>query len=205
MNYSEARAKGICPSCGNPAQKNKVNCESCAEKKRIASQQRRDLKKNNGICYHCDQPAESDRSYCVECLKRQKKERSVRKLKKQCRNCGKPTGGLSRCTECRQTVKRHMEKLKDEVFNQYGGHKCACCGDEHKEFLTIDHIEGGGCKHRQEIGQSSTYRWLKQQEFPVGYQVLCWNCNIAKWRYGTCPHQKGKKDDSRRAIQEEAD
>jgi hypothetical protein len=193
MDYSEARAKGLCPSCGKPAQQNKVNCESCAEKKRIASQRRRDLKKNSGTCYHCDQPTESGKSYCVECLKRQKKERLTRKKKQQCRNCGKSTDGLSRCTECRQTVKRHMEKLKDEVFNQYGGYKCVCCGDEHKEFLTIDHIEGGGCKHRQEIGQSSTYRWLKQQEFPAGYQVLCWNCNIAKWRY------------SRRATQEEAD
>lgn len=58
-------------------------------------------------------------------------------------------------------------------------------------MLTIDHINGGGNKHRESIlnsrGGTSFYRWLKKTGYPSGYQVLCWNCNLSK-RYGPCEH-----------------
>ncbi len=84
----------------------------------------------------------------------------------------------------------HKGELKAEVMAAYGG-KCTCCGEDQLEFLTIDHINGGGNKHRRSIGWASLYRWLKKNGFPKkGFQVLCWNCNIAKGFYGKCPHQK---------------
>jgi len=67
---------------------------------------------------------------------------------------------------------------------------CACCGEVTYEFLSIDHIDGGGTQHRKELGSKYIYSWLIQQEFPEGYQVLCHNCNMAKGFYKECPHQK---------------
>lgn len=82
-------------------------------------------------------------------------------------------------------------RLRYEVLNRYSG-RCACCGISDPEFLTIDHIGGGGNEHRREIGSKGGphfYRWLKRQGFPDGYRVMCWNCNAAT-SYGICPHQR---------------
>lgn len=63
----------------------------------------------------------------------------------------------------------------------YGGNppKCNYCGESHIEFLTIDHIHGGGKKHRRRIS-GHIYRWLIKNNFPEGFQILCWNCNCGK-------------------------
>lgn len=68
---------------------------------------------------------------------------------------------------------------------------CECCGEDAVEFLSIDHIDGGGSKHRAQIkgSYSSIYLWLKKKGFPEGYRVLCMNCNTALGFYGYCPHQ----------------
>ena len=97
----------------------------------------------------------------------------------------------------KQYGKRYHQKLKVEVILHYGG-RCACpgCGESRIEFLTIDHINNDGAEHRRFIGKksgSSTYRWLKKSQFPDGFQVLCFNCNFAKWAYGVCPHQQERK------------
>lgn len=59
-------------------------------------------------------------------------------------------------------------------------------------FLTLDHVLNDGAKHRREIGANGlgVYYWLRDNAFPSGFQVLCWNCNLAKRILGVCPHQK---------------
>jgi hypothetical protein len=42
------------------------------------------------------------------------------------------------------------------------------------------------------VTNSGVYRSLRNQGYPPGYQVLCHNCNWAKYAYGECPHQKEK-------------
>jgi hypothetical protein len=89
----------------------------------------------------------------------------------------------------------HHYEEKDLVFNHYGGYKCACCGIEEKAFLSIDHINGGGNKHRRSIGIKSgsgvhLYHWLVVNEFPEGFRVLCMNCQFGYRILGLCPHQK---------------
>ena len=93
--------------------------------------------------------------------------------------------------KCNQSNRESNHRLRDEVINEYGG-KCVCCGETRREYLTIDHINGGGGKHRREIGirGSQFYRWLKQNNYPKGFQVLCFNCNCGKKDYGICPHNK---------------
>ncbi|MFM9966734.1 MAG: hypothetical protein ACKV2Q_36640 [Planctomycetaceae bacterium] len=87
-------------------------------------------------------------------------------------------------------IRERKRQLKAEVMNAYGG-ACACCGESHIEFLTIDHVDGSGAEHRRRVGKGEgIYRDLKARGFPKdGYQVLCLNCNIALGFYGYCPHR----------------
>ena len=88
--------------------------------------------------------------------------------------------------------KKHTIKLKDETFAAYGGRICKCCGETESRFLSIDHIEGNGNVHRKLLGNGGGkdfYTWLRKNSYPKGYQVLCYNYNIAKGHFGFCPHK----------------
>ena len=119
-----------------------------------------------------------------------------------CGFCGsKPLSGKKTCETCLEkrrparakAARQWREKLRNKVFDYYG-RRCECCGENTIEFLTIDHMNGDGHQHREKIGQSSLYRWLEKNNFPDGYQVLCYNCNIAKHFFGVCPHQRNCGD-----------
>lgn len=98
----------------------------------------------------------------------------------------------------REHHKKTRWQLKTEIINHYsnGTMQCACCGEKHIEFLSINHINGGGNKHRREIGMSgggvTFYRWLAKNNFPEGFNVLCYNCNLSLGHCGYCPHQREK-------------
>ena len=100
--------------------------------------------------------------------------------------------------ERRATYQRHKDRYNQkqrelrrtfrlEAFAAYGGAICGCCGETTIEFLGIDHIDGGGTKHRDSIARYF-YKWLKDEGYPPGYRVLCHNCNMARGFYGACPH-----------------
>lgn len=150
---------------------------------------------------------------------------------KQCRRCQveKPltlkyfrkssSGGfLSTCRKCytnmsmawttkkgkkamRVRQNKWAHRLKEKALNAYGG-KCVCCGETEHEFLTLDHKNGGGSKHRSKIlgdktrrGNSTRYLlWLKRHKWPKYIQVLCWNCNCGREiNGGICPHKEKEK------------
>lgn len=119
------------------------------------------------------------------------------------------TGFQTYCRECvkhkykaMEPLKKHYIQLKKversravrlDVLSVYsnGTMKCACCGESELKFLCLDHIHGGGSKHRKEVGSGfALYLWLKRSGYPKGYQVLCHNCNMAKGFYGLCPHKE---------------
>lgn len=126
----------------------------------------------------------------------------------------KPHYGLGMCYECytkHSTVKRKeyhkkwnmlnkieiQKKLKQKrdsqrliVYKHYSGGKprCACCGDEHMEFLTIDHINGDGKKHRYLSRNRTLYKWIIDNNFPKDLRILCMNCNWSHGKHGYCPH-----------------
>ena len=90
--------------------------------------------------------------------------------------------------------KKRNSLYRFKILKAYGD-KCACCGENIKEFLTIDHINNDGNVHRALLGTKSSlnmYTWIIKNNFPKTLQILCYNCNNAKSRYGRCPHEKSK-------------
>jgi hypothetical protein len=127
-----------------------------------------------------------------------------RKAAGQCVYCtGAPIPGQILCQTCKDkraswpsrsssTREKHgaryREKVKKDVFDRYGN-VCACCGESDIQFLTIDHINNDGAQHRHVTKTLSLYQWLRTNDYPAGFQTLCWNCNLAKHIYGQCPHR----------------
>ena len=87
--------------------------------------------------------------------------------------------------------RRWRRKIKLQCIARYsnGTNACACCGENHLEFLCIDHIHGIGRYERRERGHQDIYKWLRARGFPAeGYRVLCHNCNMSLGFFGYCPH-----------------
>jgi hypothetical protein len=89
----------------------------------------------------------------------------------------------------RERKRAEFAALRAEVIAAYGG-RCACCGNDFRPHLAIDHIDGGGAEERRQATSSSIYRRLRRAARAgrpdPGYQVLCHNCNMAKHWYGRC-------------------
>ena len=76
--------------------------------------------------------------------------------------------------------KTAIRNLGTKFFNLYG-HRCVICGEEHEEFLTLDHINDDGYKNGGHRGKEE-YRKAGKTFSPDKYQVLCYNCNMSKNR-----------------------
>jgi hypothetical protein len=103
------------------------------------------------------------------------------KVENEINQVSKLTYCSEKCAYISKIRKQRLRRIKDkiEVLKHYGG-ECVCCGELEVRFLTIDHIEGGGTKQRKEIGKGNFYQWLKNNNFPDGFQIMCSNCNTAK-------------------------
>ena len=105
---------------------------------------------------------------------------------------GLADGWCRRCVSERS--KYHLREMRALAIIHYsnGSPHCACCGDDRFEFLTLDHINGGGNAHREQVTGSKKGRiftWLKKNNYPPGFQVLCYNCNMGRAAYGgQCPY-----------------
>ena len=86
---------------------------------------------------------------------------------------------------------RCQAKRKRDVLSHYskGELKCAICGEIRIDCLSLDHINNDGQEHRKSIGRVNFYRFIRQQGYPKGYQVLCMNCQWVK----KAEHQRGKR------------
>ena len=80
-------------------------------------------------------------------------------------------------------------RLRTRLFEMYGN-ICKCCGETQREFMELDHVNGGGKKHLTETSPITVYRQIiKLGKSPL-YQLLCANCNRGRQRNGgVCPHQ----------------
>lgn len=87
---------------------------------------------------------------------------------------------LAHREEGMRRARTRNQQIKLEVIFHYsdGTMQCVRCGFGDIRALTIDHIAGGGHKHRKEI--KSIYPWLRRNGYPGGYQTLCMNCQFIK-------------------------
>lgn len=86
-------------------------------------------------------------------------------------------------------------KLRRAVIDHYskGTFKCACCGESTPQFLTIDHIDGGGRLQRKST-RNNIHLWIRRNNYPPGFQILCFNCNCGKSvNKNVCPHELTRK------------
>jgi len=98
---------------------------------------------------------------------------------------------------------KHSEQNRERSRNQRleclyhysnGTMQCKICSESHYEFLTTDHIHNNGTEHRKQI-KGSIYKWLIKNNFPEGYQILCWNCNLTKGFFGESAYIKKYEPD----------
>jgi hypothetical protein len=94
-----------------------------------------------------------------------------------------------------KNIKRRYlrRKLKVEVFSEIckSNPRCQCCGYDDLDGLSVDHIEGRKkMGHDRRFRAGDLYAWIKRNNYPSGFQILCINCNSVKWQLGECPHLK---------------
>lgn len=85
----------------------------------------------------------------------------------------------------RKNALAHYYRLQDDAIMAYGGYVCVWCGIDEPLVLTLDHVENNGAAQRRELGfkgGARLYKWLRENGYPQGFQVLCMNCNHAKHR-----------------------
>jgi len=125
---------------------------------------------------------------CTTCYDRQERQASRAKNKELYGNIYGPVGAVLRVSTATYGHKWHY-KLKLEVIDAYGG-KCECCGETEPVFLTIDHIDNSGAVERgSRLIGTGLYKRLKDWGWPKDrYRLLCFNCNIARGQWGSCPH-----------------
>ena len=197
MNGSERQKRhreklileGKCVVCKQPNFDNagKNRCGSCTSgKARSDNQSRRHSKTIQNLCNLCGKnPPNPDKLRCEECCVKQREWYKNSDYRE--RN--------------RVLDKQRRKERRIKVIKHYGN-ECACCGEKELYFLSIDHVNEDGAKHRAEImgsaakgrriGSTIFYRWLERNNFPDGFQVLCHNCNMGKhMNGGICPHKDG--------------
>ena len=121
------------------------------------------------------------KNYCKEHPEYNDRQNKLRYI----RDCNDKEGTRKRINGWRNAFKVKIIRLL--------GAKCACCGEETFEFLCIDHINGGGNKHRKEFAGRREAFWRSISNDPeifTKYRVLCHNCNMAHGFYGYCPHER---------------
>lgn len=94
--------------------------------------------------------------------------------------------GLS--SQCRQCQNRRVVAYNQSqcifAYMKLGGCKCVLCGCQELRFLTIDHINGGGSKHRRFLRKNRVYQAVINDKNPKRWaRVLCFNCNCSLVRF----------------------
>lgn len=150
--YATRKAAGLCPTCGiNSQQEHTIVCVDCEAKNRARQAQ----KEITGQCFRCSNPVLSGHKACEEHLELGRQEKAV-----------------------------SWQTMKSEIHEAYGGAVCVGCGKTDRRCLQVDHINNDGGQHRRRLAEEDPqlkfYHWLKRENFPSGFQILCANCNWIK-------------------------
>ncbi|MGY5151581.1 MAG: hypothetical protein ACW9XA_04875 [Candidatus Nitrosopumilus sp. bin_6a] len=176
--------------CLNHYSKGKIECKECKENK-IAFMTIDHIKPRKEYGHN----RETSSSALYRILKKDNFPSGYRVL---CYNCNMIKEVKKRRKDKKSTNKatirenRYGHKLKSDVMEKYSNGKpcCSCCGFDNIDGLSIDHKLGRKHHgHSRSFSSKIFYQFLKRENFPKGYQVLCINCNSAKGKIGKCPHK----------------
>jgi hypothetical protein len=175
---------------GRTGDGHRADCKTCSKKRAEAYKSRYDAEHPGERVAYMAQWREDNREHYLE-QRREYRERKREEIKRQQREWREANREY-----LREKERQHREELRTKVFDHYG-RVCACCGST--ESPTIDHINGGGTAHRLEVlGRGKVagwvfYRWLVENDFPEGFQVLCFPCNQSKCNRDRCrlDHSRG--------------
>lgn len=169
-------------------QQTERQCKKCAETKPVEQFELLNKEKGyrRGICDSCRA------DYKREANERSKAELVQYRRQYHNRNRDKIIAKVNDWVKAnpdrrRKNALAYYYRLQDQAIMAYGGYQCTWCGITEPLVLCIDHVDNNGRDHRKEIGSlggHKLYKWLKDKDYPDGFQVLCMNCNHAKYRNG---------------------
>ncbi len=179
------RDSGACVNCGKPTTSGK-RCDRCKKTGKASRERATKRRKESGQCVACSNPAKENCTLCQGCIDKRSKVSSDhyhrRREQGLCSYCSDlPAPGQTMCKFHLRQARDYRFRTKMEALDQYGGPACTSCGMAEADVLEIDHIDGGGRKHRREVsggrGGHTFYQWLKRNDYPAGFRVLCPTCN----------------------------
>ena len=105
------------------------------------------------------------------------------------------------CKKCiLESNKEYQWTDKQMAIFFYSNGKMCCdlCNENDIDVLTIDHIipilRNGTTKKKHQTAGNRLYQILRIKNYPIGYRILCRNCNYKEWL---------KYNDSRKHIGDE--
>ncbi|MCJ7760996.1 hypothetical protein MUP59_07660, partial [Candidatus Bathyarchaeota archaeon] len=149
------------------------------EKYRLLSEEQKEVIRKKVRDYH---HAHRD---CLNAQARQKRIEDPKRFKKYERGRGikRKLWKDQNKEKLKALGKLYRDTIKHEAIKHYSPELCCIrCGISDMDVLTIDHIKGKGHQHRKMLGGGGLrfYYWLRKNNYPEGYQVLCLNCNWKK-------------------------
>lgn len=135
---------------------------------------------------HTATPSARGHVKCRRCLNAERARHATLIRDGLCVSCMKPARqGKQDCKACAKRAHARYQKIRLEVLSHYCGGtpycQCRSCRTTFIGFLQMDHRFGGGSKHLNARGVKvkglQLLQWLKQNEYPEGFLVLCANCN----------------------------
>jgi hypothetical protein len=190
--------RGICRNtgCSNKVTGKKRYCDACNARSTRNGAKREQANLARGMCRDCGkQPCAVGITRCAACNEKlaiaQQRLADKRKAEHRCTRCGANvlTSGRTHCNKCIDEARERHNARKRRVMETYGGPVCVGCGEDEIRILQLDHVNKIGHQHALEIGdgdaprgRSKMYKWVEDNHFPPGFQVLCPNCNIKKAR-----------------------
>lgn len=92
--------------------------------------------------------------------------------------------------------RRNYDAAVNMVAEAQGGKRCACCGEDFPMFMSLDHKNNNGGKERghNRNGNGKFIRRILKGDLGDA-QLLCTNCNFAKYRNGgVCPCKAHRRE-----------
>lgn len=170
-------------------------CRTCKQELELSQFQRRaDTGGYRNKCYSCRSGGKEKPSLRV------KHKKVSGPFKLMCDSCDKTFWSSVThtrwCDDCRVRVRsmqqqQRAKEVRTEALHAYSKTStpsCECCGEHELMFLALDHVNGGGSKQRKETGGGGFWGWLRKNNYPPGFRILCHNCNFGRQlNRGHCP------------------